>query len=79
MGLLGKPAPHWSPAGRARSKVQRTLRELRSHTGNPAVYGYCYDMASLGQTRAFGEHLRRDLQQHFDGRWAQSGGGWGVG
>ncbi|KAL4426178.1 hypothetical protein ABPG77_007460 [Micractinium sp. CCAP 211/92] len=54
--------------GRARSKVQRTLRELRSHTGNPAVYGYCYDMASLGQTRAFGEHLRRDLQQHFDGR-----------
>ncbi|KAL4431285.1 hypothetical protein ABPG75_006541 [Micractinium tetrahymenae] len=54
--------------GRARSKVQRTLRELRSHTGNPAVYGYCYDMSSLGQTRAFGEHLRRDLQHHFDGR-----------
>lgn len=62
--------------GRNRARVQRTLRELRSHTANPAVYAYCYDMSSLAQTRAFAEHLRRDLQQHFGGRWV---GGWQLG
>lgn len=66
--MAADPAPCPRAAGRARNKVQRTLRELRSHTGSLAVYGYCYDMASLAQTRAFGEHLRRDLQHHFDGR-----------
>jgi NAD(P)-dependent dehydrogenase (short-subunit alcohol dehydrogenase family) len=54
--------------GRNRSRVQRTLRELRSHTANPSVYAYCYDMNSLAQTRAFAEHIRRDVVQHFDGR-----------
>lgn len=54
--------------GRNRSRVQRTLRELRSHTANPSVYAYCYDMSSLAQTRAFAEHVRRDVMQHFDGR-----------
>ena len=61
--------------GRNRSRVQRTLRELRSHTGNPRVFAYNYDMSSLAQTRAFADHLRRDLVQHFDGRWVR---GWRV-
>ena len=58
--------------GRNRTRVQRTLRELRSHTGNASVYGYCYDMSDLQQTHDFAAHLRRDLFHHFDGRWAGS-------
>ncbi|PSC76388.1 zinc finger lsd1 subclass family isoform C [Micractinium conductrix] len=54
--------------GRSRSKVQRTLRELRAHTSNPAVVGYCYDLSSMAETRRFAEHLRCDLLHHFDGR-----------
>lgn len=54
--------------GRARNKVQRMIRELRSHTGNPSIFGYCYDLASLQGTRNFAEHVRRDVLHHFNGR-----------
>lgn len=55
-------------AGRHRWKVQRTLRDLRGHTGNRRVFGYCYDLRSFEQTRAFAQHIKQDLQQHFNGR-----------
>ena len=54
--------------GRSKLKVQRTLRELRAHTGQQNIYGYVADFSSLQQTRQLGENLRRDLVQHFDGR-----------
>ena len=55
-------------AGRHRGKVQRTMRELRGHTGNRRVFGYCYDLGSFEQTRTFAQHIKQDLQQHFNGR-----------
>ena len=45
----------------ATTAMVRTLRELRSHTANPMVFGYCYDLASLDATRAFADHVRRDV------------------
>ena len=55
--------------GRNRARVQRLLRELRAHTGNTQVFGYCYTLSSL-QRRAGdgGITCSVDLAQHFNGR-----------
>ncbi len=41
---------------------------MKQATGNPHIYGYAYDLASLAQTRGFAEHVRRDVECWFGGK-----------
>lgn len=47
--------------GRDKTRVRKTLRALKEASGNPAVFGYAYDLSSLAQTRAFADHVRQVL------------------
>ena len=53
--------------GRALQKVRRTLKNIKSHTGNPHVYGYCNDLGTMNHVRALADHVSRDLHKFFGG------------
>lgn len=53
--------------GRSLSKVKRTIKQIRAHTGNAAVYGYCADFSSLEGVFQLADHVHRDLHRVFGG------------
>lgn len=60
------PPPQMGPMDlKVAERVKRP--KPRTMVQNPSIFGYCYDMSTMAQTRAFADHLRRDLMQHFNG------------
>lgn len=55
---------------RNKSRVQRTLRDIRASTNNQLVFGYTYDLASLDASRELAAHVRRDVDAYFGGQLA---------
>ena len=49
-------------------KIKKVIKNIRTHSNNPKVFGYSSDFSSLSETRAMVAHLKRDLTQFFDGR-----------
>lgn len=54
--------------GRSLQKVKRTVKQLRTHTHNPSIYGYCADLSTMEGTRNLANHISRDLERFFQGR-----------
>ena len=47
--------------GRNPAKLEATLAELRTATGNPALYSVQADFASLAEVAALAEQVRREF------------------
>jgi NAD(P)-dependent dehydrogenase (short-subunit alcohol dehydrogenase family) len=54
--------------GRSLQKVKKTVKQLRTHTHNPSIYGYCADLSTIEGTRNLANHISRDLERFFHGR-----------
>lgn len=54
-------------AGRALQKVKKLIKNLRLHTGNQSIFGYCYDLSTLQATRALASHVTKDVHKYFGG------------
>jgi len=48
--------------------VKKTIRDIRTYSGNPKVFGYSYDLQSMAAVKSFAEHVSRDVSQFFNGR-----------
>ncbi|KAG7672157.1 putative Dehydrogenase/reductase SDR family member on chromosome X [Nannochloris sp. 'desiccata'] len=55
-------------AGRKKTLVRRLIKNLRLHTGNQNIYGYCHDLSTTTATKALASHVSRDLHQFFGGK-----------
>ena len=53
--------------GRNVQKVKKVIKNIRMHSGNPSVFGYCGDFTSFAATRALAAHIKQDLHKYFDG------------
>lgn len=54
--------------GRKKSRVQRTLQEIRASTSNERVFGYTYDVSCRMQLLDFAANVRRDADSFFHGK-----------
>jgi NAD(P)-dependent dehydrogenase (short-subunit alcohol dehydrogenase family) len=55
-------------AGRRENLVKRLIKNLRLHTGNQNIYGYCHDLSSMSATRALAAHVSQDVHRYFGGK-----------
>jgi NAD(P)-dependent dehydrogenase (short-subunit alcohol dehydrogenase family) len=55
-------------AGRRENLVKRLIKNLRLHTGNQNIYGYCHDLSSMSATSALAAHVSQDVHRYFGGK-----------